>query len=525
MSTTTTNTTNQQGADTPKVSEKTESTDKHDVKDNKTEVKMEVDPVTTNGDAKPSEATTKQEDKTEATTNGDSSTTVKVEKNGTSEKKGTDDEDRPRINGAAKKRFKWLLARGYERTEAMELAKDAAAVNALREKDKKTGTKRKLDSDSGPVPFKLPKNFIDDGPSVMTVAPKDYPKTMLTRSQGNIVQSKVLKMVMEQKNAEVKPQFEGSNFVDGYVRFNCADGPTRMWLDRAVHKLEFWEGASVKLCAEKNLLKFDVYLATFEDSASEKTEDLLNFIEAQNKHINISKWGVLGRKQQGPKRSVELKLGVDLESSKTIDKAGGTLNFKFQKIQLRKIKSAVVAKRAPNPPPVQRRSGPPLAPSGPRGPVWSQGAVFANSSNNRGTMPSPNTNPLLAGALGFGLIDNICTQLQKASNNSGGGGNNSRSGGPPRSNQGSNNGFGQGRASRGENVFDNNMPRGRREARSNIFDQNASRRFTASTKSKAFDRNLGGRPAARRTAASGNVFDLNMPKRGLSLGRRNFFGL
>lgn len=237
-----------------------------------------------------------------------------------------------KLNPADKKRFAWLLQNGHTEEEALEVV----------QKKRATAPKRNLATNGGPA-MKMSKPSPDAvGGMIMAVVAKDYPTTTLTHAQSNEVKDAILKEVVQQKDSETKPRFESCAHVKaGYLRVNCCDGTTRQWLHRVVVKLTVPEGISLKLVSEKNLIKGDIYTGLFPDSKKETNEAILEFVKSQNDGLDISKWKVLSRKEPQNKQAIELMFSVDPASSRSIQKLGDELNYKFNKVPLRKqVKSS-----------------------------------------------------------------------------------------------------------------------------------------------------------------------------------------
>lgn len=237
------------------------------------------------------------------------------------------DEELKNLSGAAKKRFRWLLRNGYTEKEAIKMAREP--MNAVT-------SKRNMSMNDGP-PSKVSRPTLEvAGGIVMVVAARDYPTTSLTHAQTNEVKSAILKEVVQQKDSELKPRFESCVHVKGYLRVHCSDQETRQWLQRVVSKLTVPEGIKLKVASEKNLLKGDIYTGFFTDSRKDTNEAILEFVESQNDGINTSKWKILTRKEMQKGQLVELMFTVDQASSKSIQNLGCELNYKFNKVKVRK---------------------------------------------------------------------------------------------------------------------------------------------------------------------------------------------
>lgn len=268
---------------------------------------------------------------------GDAATTDET-KAADGEKKEDDKSNRPRLIGAARNRFRWFVKNGYGRDEAAELAKDPEKIKEIKAQREVNGNGKRPANGSGNGPAsKQPK--LASGPIRMVVATEKHPGEKLTTDQVNQIKSAILKQVVIQKDTvDVKPHFADCSFVDGYLLVQCSDGPTVKWLQDVVPKLELWENANVKVSSEKALQRADIYIGTFADSLQDSDKDILSFVESQNEGIAASTWTVLGRKENKPKKEVELILTMDVASGKQILKQKLEINYKFSKITLRKKK-------------------------------------------------------------------------------------------------------------------------------------------------------------------------------------------
>lgn len=401
--------------------------------------------------------------------------------------------ERPiRLNGAARKRFRWLLDQGYSKEEAAELAKEPLKTKELRDrfnadtkkgpkpKDEKvieaevkklapaekkrftwllqnghteeealevmrkkrsTAPKRNLASSSaGGPPMKMARSQPADvlpGALAMAVLAKDFPKQTLTHVQSNEVKAAILKEVVQQKDSETKPRFESCTFVKaGYLRVNCSDASTRQWLHKIVGKLGVPEGIPLKMVNERNLLKGgDIYTGVFPDSKKENNDAILEFVKSQNDGLDISKWKVLSRKELPNKQAVELMFSVDQASAKNIQNLANELNYKFNKVQLKKQ-----AKPGDTQGPAASNRNAVARPGG------AGGRAMGPPQRRFVNQPRPNSNSFVS--VWDNNRSNQYDSMRSNSFNSSGGGNNWANGSGQNSfgmgNLGNNNGFGLG---------------------------------------------------------------------------------
>lgn len=256
-------------------------------------------------------------------------------------KKADDKIIRPRLNGAARNRYRFLVKHGYDREKAAELAKDPDSIRQLREKGQlnSNGKRPNSNGSTGGPANKQARTFT--GPVRMVVATVNHPASTLTKEQANTIKSAILKQVVLQKDSALKPHFEDCNFLEGYLLLQCSDGPTVEWLEGVVPKLELWKGASVRVATEKSLLRSDIYVGVFGDSIQDNNKDILSFVESQNDGIQTSKWNIIGRKENKPKKEVELILTMDNASGKLLAAKNLELNYKFAKVTFLKKKRIV----------------------------------------------------------------------------------------------------------------------------------------------------------------------------------------
>lgn len=332
-------------------------------------------------------------------------TTADETKAADGEKKEDDKSNRPRLIGAARNRFRWFVKNGYGRDEAAELAQDPEKIKEIKEQRGLNGNGKRPANGSGTDGPANKQAKLANGPIRMVVATEKHPGEKLTADQVNQIKSAILKQVVLQKDSiDVKPHFEDCSFVDGYLLVQCSDGPTVKWLQDVVPKLELWENANVKVSSEKFLQRADIYVGTFADSLQDSDKDILSFVESQNEGIAASSWTILGRKENKPKKEVELILTMDAASGKQVLKQKFELNYKFSKVTLKKRKRIAGPPQNNNANNGQQRGGNPNRQNNPGGqnprriynaatsfvPIWDNNLPGFNggqqrfNNNNRG---------------------------------------------------------------------------------------------------------------------------------------------
>lgn len=316
------------------------------------------------------------------------------------DKKEDEKSNRPRLIGAARNRFRWFVKNGYGRDEAAELAQDPEKIKEIKEQRGLNGNGKRPANGSGNDGPANKQAKLANGPIRMVVATEKHPGEKLTADQVNQIKSAILKQVVLQKDSiDVKPHFEDCSFVDGYLLVQCSDGPTVKWLQDVVPKLELWENANVKVSSEKFLQRADIYVGTFADSLQDSDKDILSFVESQNEGIAASGWTILGRKENKPKKEVELILTMDVSSGKQVLKQKFELNYKFSKVTLKKRKRIAGPPQNNNANIAQQRANPNRQNQNPRRiynaatsfvPIWDNNLPGFNggqqrfNNNNRG---------------------------------------------------------------------------------------------------------------------------------------------
>lgn len=246
----------------------------------------------------------------------DSATTVKSESataaNG-EKKKGL------RLTNADKRKYKWLIGQGLEREAALKLLKKPMSKVALRK-----FVQRKLNPDTVKQNIRM---------AVTTV---DFPASTLNMDQAKNAKAAILKQVLQQKDTNQKPHFQDCVYINGYLLVHCRDQATVKWLQHSVPKLEHWKGPDLKAVSERTLSKSEPLIGIFTESGKDPDKDILDFIESQNEGLNTSKWRIVKRKELPRNKAVELMFTVDAGSFKKLENSGFELNYKFNKVTLRK---------------------------------------------------------------------------------------------------------------------------------------------------------------------------------------------
>ncbi|EDS36755.1 conserved hypothetical protein [Culex quinquefasciatus] len=290
-------------------------------------------------------------------------------------------EAKPKLHtcGSQRKRFKWFISQGYEYEEASELAKDAPKYRELRaaaegkslelsERDVQLAQQRKAlnrvakqkytqlreHGYSEEEAIALAPTLVEDPASrkkhlesggskksgdgvKIIVAMANYPQSVLTEDQAELVKEAILKLVVDQKVSKTKPHFAGCNFIKGYLVFDCLDPQTITWLQHRTRELQLWEGCALRAVSEKVLKSTNMFTLLLPDSEQDTDEDIANFLSKQNDGIDTAKWVFADRKLDETTKTVTLTLKIDPVSAKTLHERNYKLNYKFEQITIKKI--------------------------------------------------------------------------------------------------------------------------------------------------------------------------------------------
>lgn len=336
---------------------------------------------TTNNQTKGSDAPQASENETPLPEGSDS--TVKVEPgmevDGEESKEAVEAKPKLHTCGSQRKRFKWFISQGYEYEEASELAKDAPKYRELRaaaegkslelsEHDVQLAQQRKAlnrvakqkytqlreHGYSEEEAIALAPTLVEDPASrkkhlesggskksgegvKIIVAMANYPQSVLTEDQAELVKEAILKLVVDQKVSKTKPHFAGCNFIKGYLVFDCLDPQTITWLQHRTRELQLWEGCALRAVSEKVLKSTNMFTLLLPDSEQDTDEDIANFLSKQNDGIDTAKWVFADRKLDETTKTVTLTLKIDPVSAKTLHERNYKLNYKFEQITIKKI--------------------------------------------------------------------------------------------------------------------------------------------------------------------------------------------
>lgn len=289
-----------------------------------------------------------------------------------------------RLNGAAKKRLKYLLAKGHTLEEARVLAEKPYRTPYTDQGKRRRNVDPNGSNNSDSNPRKKVARQVEKGHPVKSsvqdrlnksrdcsnqtsspagtsglnattdshnrnkpsfrdalesarigIVPYDYPNVELTTEQMIAVQKAILKDVALQRKHKIKPKFGNCMFRLGHMIITCKNQETVKWLKAIVPKIRPWDNACLKAVDEINLPRPEILLGFFPLSADDSTDEILALIESQNEGLVVDAWRILKRytvKQQ----HTELVFTADATSMKTLKDCKFTIDYKFGSAFIRK---------------------------------------------------------------------------------------------------------------------------------------------------------------------------------------------
>ena len=176
------------------------------------------------------------------------------------------------------------------------------------------------------------------------IIPEDYPETLFTDDELETIDRYLLRQVrLTGEYGKSRPgfvfEFRGCSMETGYAVMTCANRETANWLREL--KIKPWEGARIKVVEEADIPHKALAFGTFPKSDYLKTSEIVEILRVQNPEINLSKWKVVARRNQGG--LVELSFRVDKTGEEYIRKKG------FLRFHWGKAKMRLREKRKPDP--------------------------------------------------------------------------------------------------------------------------------------------------------------------------------
>lgn len=280
--------------------------------------------------------------------------------------------EKVRLSGAARKRLKMYLDDGIDIKVARKLCtkpmrearKEISELKLNRKRvrsdgstppDAKQQPKRAADIDVDGTPRKVSSGSItkptatlpslqqqqQKAPSYKEVTattkigviPPDFPNSRWSNEQLEAIQSAVLDKIYDLRKGTMKPSFSSCTFKPGWLTFACSDDETVQWLKTHMPTLKPWSDAVLKVVAEDEVPKAQIFVGYFPEKADKSTEKIIGLMEGQNRDLSIEYWKVLKRVVKGG--VVELTLSIDPVSADMLKSKGHKVNYGYGSVLIR----------------------------------------------------------------------------------------------------------------------------------------------------------------------------------------------
>lgn len=289
------------------------------------------------------------------------------------------DQKRKRLNGAAKKKFRYLVDHGHSRDEARVLAEKPFRILQTdpAKRRRNADLSESTSSDTNPpkrlarhvgrgqtsearssVQNRLAQARMGGSPSDskeaagssgphkplysevagyirIGVLPEGFPHTELTTQQLIATQNEILKKVAEQRKERIKPKFGNCMFRPGHMIILCKNQDTVDWLKAKISSIKPWENAGLIALEEKDIPRPEILVGFFPRSEKDSNEEILAFVESQNEGLVVDTWRILKR-YTVKQHHVELFFTVDAVSMRSLEDCKFTIDYKFGVAYIRK---------------------------------------------------------------------------------------------------------------------------------------------------------------------------------------------
>lgn len=303
-----------------------------------------------------------------------------------------------RLNGAGKKRLRWLVQQGVPFKEAVERAK--VPYNPERNEKRRrsngepsppqqpnkrpnigaspvgtagasapppvptegnTSSTSPIERDVSFPPTAAPNPVVAEselnsglsGPSFadslnsikLGIADARFPDVCLSNEQFVAIQAAIIDTVIAQCEAEgPKPSFTGVNYRNGWLVVHCKDEYSVSWLKDLVAQMQPWQGASLRSIDQKDFPRSKLLVAYFPDTAAESNERIFKIIKGLNTGLDTSLWRTVRRAPSGP--GSLLTISVDSASFDIIKSKGFLVAYKFGMVHFKSRDQSAEQKQA-----------------------------------------------------------------------------------------------------------------------------------------------------------------------------------
>ncbi|GAB0100729.1 hypothetical protein DMENIID0001_168150 [Sergentomyia squamirostris] len=296
-----------------------------------------------------------------------------AEANKVAENSGSDTAETLTLSGAADRRYKMMVSRGYPKTLETKLLARESLSEIYTEISNKQSKKRPppgvLDGDPAAKMARmteLSEEIVFDEnaelePEFITIRilPDNFPSSFLSEVQMPLIQEAIINKVFQQRVKQPKPQFTDCKFHSGWMTVGCCNKITANWLKEITATLEPYPNAKLIAVEEEDVCTipeiFEMYLP---NSQQIKNFEIITFLEAQNNGFTMKHWSLIKREVEGS--FVKLTISVKPKLNQLLKKRNYKLFYRFGQIQLTKP-APKPPKASPHPP--EQKPPQPQAPS------------------------------------------------------------------------------------------------------------------------------------------------------------------
>lgn len=245
-------------------------------------------------------------------------------------------DNRKKLSGAARKRFKRLMASNVSAEEAFVLCrKPWKDIPQLLPGSKALKRIRSEEESPKDNLTKAPKTTLEGRvkPTFSAVAGSIRVgirgENPLAEDKMDLVRrSLVLLITKESKGAG--PRFVSFSHKPGWIQVVCEDATSKDWLKKVVPKLKPWPEAKLTVLEESELPKPAVVTTFIPNNDAKSLDEAISLLGTQNKGLNTELWKVLhSRKEEG---GVVATFAVDDPSVETLKGTQGKAVIGFRSV-------------------------------------------------------------------------------------------------------------------------------------------------------------------------------------------------
>lgn len=252
----------------------------------------------------------------------------------------------PRLKTCERKRFRWLVAHGHSREEALDLCKKTIAEREGRPPTSAEKRVRSEDSTPGKQAARKKRKVLEPsttkqapqkpsysgviGTVKVGLVPANYPTETLTVEQQTTLEERLARLVLLCKN-KPGPKFRGVTFRPGYVVVNCDNQLTADWVKNQEGELNIQE-MKMKVLDENQIPSPHIITGFFPNSRGYSMDDIRSFIRIQN-DLPAHQWKPLKTIDTG-KNCVEVVFSVDHASYEALRATDFVISYRLGTIKL-----------------------------------------------------------------------------------------------------------------------------------------------------------------------------------------------